>query len=156
MGLFIYIKKYLFVRSHGNDEFHYKYLKDYASNESVLMNDKNEPELNIKDIIRKINYPGNPDIYNYYLVNLENISKVKDTYKFDFMNEFIKHLNKKYETDIKSLDILFKPIDQHLNKNILKIIETFNYIYIKIIIVAITLITVILHAFYIDYIRYFR
>lgn len=153
---FLYIKKYLFVRSHGNDEFHYKYLKDYASNESVLMNDKNEPELNIKDIIRKINYPGNPDIYNYYLVNLENISKVKDTYKFDFMNEFIKYLNKKYETDIKSLDILFKPIDQHLNKNILKIIETFNYIYIKIIIVAITLITVILHAFYIDYIRYFR
>ena len=153
---FLYIKDFLFVRSHGNDEFHYKYLKDYTPNESVLMNDKEEPELNIKDIIRKINYPGNPDIYNYYLVNLKNISKIKDTYKFDFMNEFIKHLNKKYETDIKSLDILFKPIDQHLNKNILKIIETFNYIYIKIIIVAITLITIILHAFYIDYIRYFR
>ena len=37
-----------------------------------------DQQQNIKDIIRKINYPGNPDIYNYYLVNLENISKVKN------------------------------------------------------------------------------
>jgi len=151
---YLYIKDYLFIRSDNNNDGFYKYLKEYNSNETIITTDKENPELLMTSLIRKINFPNNPDIYNYYLINLNYISKVKDIHKFDFIKDFLKYLNNKYETDIKNIDILYNPINQ--NKYFLKLIETFNYIYIKIIIISITLISIIFHAFYIDYIRYFR
>ena len=156
---FLYIKDFILIRKSEtqNDGF-FKYLKNYSnSNISILLDDNDDNEIQIADLIKKIEYSMNPDPYHYYLINLNKINKIKkDDSNYDITSSFIEYINTKYNLKLTNLDLLYEKTNINQNIKILELIENFNYIYIKIIIVIIIIITIIIHIFYLEYIRYIR
>jgi len=115
-----YINKYLFIK---NDK-----IKEY---ERII----NEYEI---------------DKEKYYLINLEELNKIK----LEFKILFLKYINFKYEKNFKDFGLLFEKFDIKKSREIKKLINDYNYLFIKIIIIAIILITIICHIFYTELLRW--
>jgi len=147
------IKNYLFLREDTN----IPNVKTYPDDMKVILkdDDNNYSEEKISDLIKEINITKEP--FKYYLINLGKINKInlKES-NFNFMKDFIQKLNDKYMMDIKSFDEFYKAINIKQNDGISKIIENFNYIFIKVIIVILIMVTIIFHVFYQEFIRYVR
>lgn len=151
----LFMKDFLFIRTDknktGND--FYDIIKELDNRKLFL---KHSDEIDTNDLIKKIEYPSNNTNTDYYLINIKAMHNLLESYDFGFMPKFIEYINKKYNLNVKNIDILYKIPDLNQNTEILKIVEDFNYEYIKIVIILIIIITIIMNAFYREYIRFIR
>ncbi len=156
------LKNYVFIRKEkGNQKGFYKYLLNYVENNDdyISLNEKSlSPEILKSDLIKEIRLTENAEPYEYYLINLNDMNNIRkdNNSNFNFMKEFIKNLNDKYNENYENFDIIYKTPNINQNREILNIVNNFNYIYIKIVILVIIIIAIIMHAFYIEYMRYLR
>jgi len=139
-------KNYLFLKKDNNNEFHKKYLKDYGEQKVII----DENEILMKEIIKEINLTINQNI-KYYFIDIRKLIKLEN-----YEKEIFNYINKKYETNFKNFNIYFKQPSLKQEKEIAKIIENYNNIYIIILIFIIIIITIIFHVFYQEIIRYIR
>jgi len=120
------------------------YKLNYVNKYLFIKDDKNELEYN--DIIKKYTIENN----NYYLINLEELNKINLKYK----KILLEYINSKYEKNFKNFNLLFDNFDIKKSKGIKKIIDDYNYEFIKIIIISIVIITIICHIFYTELLRW--
>lgn len=151
----LFIKDFLFIRTDknktGND--FYDIIKGIDNRKLFL---KHSNEIDTNDLMKKIDYPLNNTNTDYYLINMKAMHNLLESYDFGFMPKFIEYINKKYNLNVKNIDILYKIPELNQNTEILKIVDDFNYEYIKIVIVIIVIITIIMNVFYREYIRFIR
>ena len=156
------LKNYVLIRKEkGNQKSFYKYLLNYGekNDEYISLNENSSsPEMLKSDLIKEIKLTGYAEPYEYYLINLNDMNNIRkyNNSNFNFMKEFIKNLNDKYNENYENFDIIYKTPNINQNREILNIVNNFNYIYIKIVILIIIIIAIIMHAFYIEYMRYLR
>jgi len=148
----LFMKDYLLIKTENYKTGHFYDEIKNLTNDIIYLNDYSSILKN--DLINKLSYTD--DKYNYYLINMKKMNMIIKESDFGFMKKFISYINEKYKIDIKTLDFLFKTPDINQNKEILKIVENFNYEYIKIVIILIIIITIIMNVFYREYIRYIR
>lgn len=120
------------------------YKLNYVNKYLFIKDDKNELEYN--NIIKKYTIENN----NYYLINLEELNKINLKYK----KILLEYINSKYEKNFKNFNLLFDNFDIKKSKGIKKIIDDYNYEFIKIIIISIVIITIICHIFYTELLRW--
>jgi len=120
------------------------YKLNYVNKYLFIKDDKNELEYN--NIIKKYTIENN----NYYLINLEELNKINLKYK----KILLEYINSKYEKNFKNFNLLFDNFDIKKSKEIKKIIDDYNYEFIKIIIISIVIITIICHIFYTELLRW--
>lgn len=151
----LFMKDFLFIRTDknktGND--FYDIIKGLNNRKLFL---KHSDEIDTNDLIKKIEYPSNNTNTDYYLINMKAMHNLLESYDFGFMPKFVEYINEKYNLNVKNIDILYKIPDLNQNIEILKIVEDFNYEYIKIVIILIIIITIIMNAIYREYIRFIR
>lgn len=156
------LKDYVFIRKEKeNQKSFYKYLLKYENEDdiNVLLNENSfSSEMRKSDLIKQIELTGYAEPYEYYLINLNDMNNIRkdNNSNFNFMKEFIKNLNDKYNENYENFDIIYKTPNINQNREILNIVNNFNYIYIKIVILVIIIIAIIMHAFYKEYMRYLR
>jgi len=151
----LFIKDFLFIRTDRNktgDDF-YDIIKDQDNRKLFL---KNSDEIETNELMKKIDYRLNNTNTDYYLINMKKMHSLLESYDFGFMPKFIEYINKKYNLNVKNIDILYKIPDLNQNTEILKIVDDFNYEYLKIVILIIFITTIIMNAFYREYIRFIR
>lgn len=125
-----YVNKYIFLKFDKKNKIH-----------NYLEEDVNE------NIITKYN---NIENEIYYLINLENLNKKE----LKFKKILLEYINLKYEKKFENFNLLFEEFDLRKTKGLKKIIEDYNYEFIKIIIISIILITIICHIFYTELLRW--
>ncbi len=126
-----------------------KYIDIYKLNyvNKFLFIKDNKNELENEPIIRKYEIEGNN---KYYLIDLEELNKTNLKYKY----LLLEYLNLKYEKKFKNFNLLFDNFDIRKSKGIKKIIDDYNYEFIKLIIISIIIITIICHIFYTELLRW--
>lgn len=142
------IKNYLFIR----EDAKIPNVKSYPDDRKVYLK---TDEMKLNELIKEVTISEEP--FKYYLINLEQLNKidVKES-NFDFMKDFIIYMNDIYDLKIKDLNDFYGSIDVKQNDEITKIIDNYNSLYIKILIVILILVTIIFHVFYQEFIKYVR
>lgn len=147
------IKDYLFLR----EDTKVPNIETYQDDRKVFLkeDDSKFKEEKLNALIKEVRITGDP--YKYYLINIDELNKIDEKESdFNFIKPFVTYLNDKYQLNIKNLNDFYKDPDVKLNDEIAKIIENYNYIYIKIIITILILATIIFHVFYQEFIKYIR
>lgn len=149
-----YLKDFMFIKfdSFNIDNNYNNFFKIYENNKTkrILLNNNTE-ELVSNLILKKVN---NTEIY--YFININKLNNLLYPDKYPFMKELITYLNNKYKLNYENLNILYKSQNINQNTEFLKIVNNFNYLYIKVIIIIIIIIAIIFDAFYREFIRYIR
>jgi len=122
------------------DVYKLKYVNKY------LFIKDNKNELENEQIIKKYTIEKN----KYYLINLEELNKINIKYK----KILLEYINLKYEQNFKNFNLLFDNFDVRKSRGIKKIIDDYNYNFIKIIVISIIVITIICHIFYTELLRW--
>jgi hypothetical protein len=136
-----FLNKFLYINNH-NKEIYDKINSDYSSNSTKTVNG-----IAISTIINQINI----NQINSYLINLELLEKNINNSKEDYITNIYNSIRK--ELDIKDLSALFKS-KYYIQEAILKSLDEFNWVFIKLLIVIILLITIVSHIFFIKLYRY--
>lgn len=136
-----FLNKFLYINENNNEIFN-KIDKDYSSNSNITVNG-----ISIATILNEIDINSNKS----YLINLELLEKNINNSKEDYITNIYNSIRK--ELDIKDLSNLFKS-KYYIQEAILKRLDEFNWVFIKLLIVVILLITIVSHIFFIKLYRY--
>lgn len=136
-----FLNKFLYINKNNNEIFN-KINNDYSSNSNITVNG-----ISIATILNEIDISSNKS----YLINLELLEKNINNSKEDYITNIYNSIRK--ELDIKDLSNLFKS-KYYIQEAILKRLDEFNWVFIKLLIVVILLITIVSHIFFIKLYRY--
>ena len=136
-----FLNKFLYINE-NNNEIYNKINNDYSLNSNITVNG-----ISIATILNEIDINSNKS----YLINLELLEKNINNSKEDYITNIYNSIRK--ELDIKDLSNLFKS-KYYIQEAILKRLDEFNWVFIKLLIVVILLITIVSHIFFIKLYRY--
>lgn len=136
-----FLNKFLYINENNNEIFN-KINNDYPLNSNITVNG-----ISIATILNEIDISSNKS----YLINLELLEKNINNSKEDYITNIYNSIRK--ELDIKDLSYLFKS-KYYIQEAILKRLDEFNWVFIKLLIVIILLITIVSHIFFIKLYRY--
>ena len=136
-----FLNKFLYINENNNGIYN-KINGDYSSKSTNTVNGTS-----IATIINEIIIDNNKS----YLINLELLEKNINNSNEDYITNIYNSIRK--ELDIKDLSNLFKS-KYYIQEAIIKSLDEFNWVFLKLLIVIILLITIVSHIFFIKLYRY--
>ncbi len=136
-----FLNKFLYINENNNEIFN-KINNDYSSNSNITVNGISIPIILNQIVI---------NTKKSYLINLELLEKNINNSKEDYITNIYNSIRK--ELDIKDLSNLFKS-KYYIQEAIIKSLDEFNWVFLKLLIVIILLITIVSHIFFIKLYRY--
>lgn len=136
-----FLNKFLYIKK-NNENIYNKIDKDYTSNSVKTVNGNQ-----ISNIINQIDISSE----NFYLINLELLEKNINNSNEDYLTNIYNSIRQ--ELDIKDLSALFKS-KYYIQEAILKNLDELNWVFLKLLIVIILILTIVSHIFFIKLYRY--